>query len=154
MTPAAILFCTTLVTTVPHGSIAQQNCRFVEPPFTGSRTPGLEMPVRKDTHASVFLPTNQVATVESVAPIAPVAAVTPIAPVAPIASVRQVKAPISKPVVKYVKRYKTKMRGKVAHLTTFRRYGRFVVSPAGSEISQSQEPFSFWEKLKRFDLIK
>jgi hypothetical protein len=154
MTPAAVLFCTTLVTTVPHGSIAQHNCRFVEPPFTGSRTPALEMPVRKDTHASVFLPTNQVATVESVAPIAAVASVTPIAPVAPIASVRQVKAPILKPAVKYVKHYKPRMRGKVAHLTTFRRHGAVVVSPASSEITDQIDQNSFWEKLKRFDLLK
>lgn len=124
MTPAAILFCTTLVTAVPHGSIAQHNCRYLEPPFTGSRTTALDRPVEKEMIADVALPIAQAA------------------------------APISKPVVKVAKLYKQKMRRRVAHLTTFRRYGKIVVSPTASEISNKKERPSFWEEIKRFDLFK
>lgn len=124
MTPAAILFCTTLVTAVPHGSIAQHNCRYLEPPFTGSRTTALDRPVEKEMIADVALP------------------------------IAQAVAPISKPVVKVAKLYKQKMRRRVAHLTTFRRYGKIVVSPTASEISNKKERPSFWEEIKRFDLFK
>ena len=124
MTPAAILFCTTLVTAVPHGSIAKNNCRYLEPPFTGTRTTALDRPVQKEIIADVPL------------------------------QVAQAAAPIAKPDVKTAKHYKQKMRRRVAHLTTFRRYGKIVVSPTASEISNKKERASFWEEIKRFDLFK
>lgn len=68
--------------------------------------------------------------------------------------IAQAAAPISKPVVKVAKLYKQKMRRRVAHLTTFRRYGKIVVSPTASEISNKKERPSFWEEIKRFDLFK
>jgi hypothetical protein len=136
VTPAAILFCTTLVTAVPHGSVAQNHCRFIDPPFTGTKTTAIEKPVQHIIAASDVLP------------IAPAA------------------EPVSKPVVQVVqvvqvaKLYKTKMRlnkpkmrRKIAHLTTFRRYGNIVVSPAGNEIPKKKERLSFWEELKRFDML-
>jgi hypothetical protein len=131
VTPAAILFCTTIVTAVPHGSIAQHDCRFLEPPFTGTKATVLDVPVHNDTHANVVLPIAQTA-----APIADAA------------------APIAKPVVKTAKLYKSKMRRRVAHLTTFRRIGKYVVSPTASEISNKKERYSFWEEIKRFDPFK
>lgn len=142
MTPAAILFCTTLVTAVPHGSIAQQDCRFVDPPFTGSRTTAQDVPVRSGMNSNSVLPTRQFSQVAQVATIAPVAPVVPVA------------EPISKPVVKIVRLYKQKVRRRVAHLTTFRRYGKFMVSPTAIEIPKKNEQYTFWEKLKRFDLFK
>jgi hypothetical protein len=68
--------------------------------------------------------------------------------------VAHVAVPIAKPVVRMSKLYKPKMRRRVAHLTTFRRYGQVMVLPAASEISNKKEPFSFWEKLKRFEPFK
>jgi hypothetical protein len=129
VTPAAILFCTTLVTAVPHGSIAQHDCRMLEPPFTGTRTTALEVPVHNDMNANVVLP------------------------------VQPAPQPVAKPVVRVAKLYKPrantpKTRLRVAHLTTFRRYGKYVVSPTASEISKKKERTSFWEEIKRFDLFK
>ena len=137
MTPAAIYFCTTLVTAVPHGSVAQHDCRFVEPPFTGTRASALEVPVQSAMNTNVPAP----ASTSIVAPPA-----TRISD--PIAK------PISKPVVRIAKLYQPKIRRRVAHLTTFRRYGKIVVSPTASESSDRKEQYSFWDKLKRFDLFK
>jgi hypothetical protein len=145
VTPAAVLFCTTLVTAVPHGSVVEHNCRFVEPPFTGTRTSALEVPLQSVANAKAISPTPQVAQSSQVAPVAPVA---------PIAPVARVAAPVSKPVVKLAKLYKPKTRRRIAHLTTFRRYGKIMVSPASSEISDKKEHYSFWEQLKHFTAIK
>ena len=142
MTPAAILVCTTLVTTVPHGSIAQNNCIYIDPPFTVTKTTVVEAPVEK------------VVAADDVLPIAP--AVVPVA--MPVAQVAKPIAQIVKPTAQVAKIYKAKIRSnkpklrrKIAHLTTFRRYGSFVVLPAGNEISKKKERLSFWEELKRFD---
>jgi hypothetical protein len=135
VTPAAVLFCTTLVTAIPHGSVVEHNCRFVEPPFTGTRTSALEVPVQSVANVNAIPPTPQVAQSSQVAPATPVA---------------RVAAPVSKPVVKLAKLYKPKTRRRIAHLTTFRRYGKIMVSPASSEISDKKEHYSFWEQLKRF----
>ncbi len=137
MTPAAIYFCTTLVTAVPHGSIAQHDCRFVEPPFTGTRTSALEVPVQSAMNASVPV-------------LAATTTVTP--PTTRI--IDPIARRISKPVVRIAKVYQPKIRRRVAHLTTFRRYGKIVVSPTASESSDRKEQYSFWEKLKRFELFK
>lgn len=149
MTPAVILVCTTLVTTVPHGSIAQNNCIYIDPPFTGTKTAVVDVPVEK------------VVAAKDVLPIAP-AVVAPVAvPVAmPIVQVAKPMAQVAKPIMQVTRVYKAKirlnkpkLRRKIAHLTTFRRYGNFVVLPAGNEIAKKKERLSFWEELKRSDLL-
>ncbi len=133
MTPAAILFCTTLVTAVPHGSVVQHDCRFVEPPFTGTRASALEVPAQN-------------AAITNVPALAVNANVAPQTP--------HVANPVAKRVVRVSKLYKPKMGRRVAHLTTFRRYGKIVVSPTASQSSDRKEQYSFWDKLRRFELFK
>jgi hypothetical protein len=150
LTPAGILFCTTLVTTVPHGSIAQNNCRYFEPPFSGTQTTAAEVPVQKDVVTSDVLPIAS-----SIKP-----AVTP-SIAQPIASpITKTAEPVARPPMRVAKFFKSKMkmsklktRRKIAHLATFRGYGQIVVSPAGNEIPKKKERLSFWEELKRFDLL-
>jgi hypothetical protein len=142
VTPAAILFCTTLVTAVPHGSVAQNHCRFIDPPFTGTKTTAIEKPVQHIIAASDVLPIAPAAEPVSKPVVQAVQAVQ-VVQVVQVAKTYKTKMRLNKP----------KMRRKIAHLTTFRRYGNFVVSPAGNKIPKKKERLSFWEELKRFDML-
>ncbi len=154
MTPAAILFCTTLVTAVPHGSVAEQSCRYIEPPSTGARSSVQEVPAQNGTKASILAPSTQTAQVSPAAPIPQDTQVASVAPVTRIAPVPRIASPISKSVVRVSKLNKPKTRRRIAHLTTFRRYSKVVVSPTANHIFDKEENISFWEKLKNFDLLK
>lgn len=154
MTPAGILFCTTLVTTVPHGSIAQNSCRYFEPPFSGTQTTAVEVPVQKDIAVIDVLPITSPAASPVTSPAAPLVTSSIASPTTKAAE------PVSKPPMRVVKFFKSKMklskpktRRKIAHLSTFRGYGNFVVSPAASQIAERKERPSFWEEIHRLDLL-
>ena len=150
MTPAAVLFCTTVVTIIPHGSIAQKNCRFVEPPFTLARKLVVETPVQNSASNSVLPPATQAS---SLPPPAKTVVSPPTLLVTNQRPKIQMAATVAKPVVKLIKTYKPRMGPKVIHQARLHRSVKNIVEPAMIEYPKPREQLNLWEKIKRLRIF-